>query len=64
MSASLIHRRAPELKARGSDERTVLEVDAIHTYYGLSQALFGVSLEIAAGSASACSGATASARRR
>ena len=29
--------------------RTVLEVDAIHTYYGSSRALFGVSLAVQRG---------------
>ncbi len=40
----------------------LVNVDRIHTYYGKSHILHGVSLEVFPGRSSACSGATVWAR--
>ena len=42
----------------------LLQVEDIHTYYGKSHILHGISLEVGRGEVVGCSAATASARAR
>ena len=52
------------MSADGTQATPLVLVEDVHTYYGKSHILHGVTLEVARARWSACSAATASANRR